>query len=104
MAWKRACLTCFDRMQTDRLKVFANLNDWFEEFELLHRKDGVLVKERDDLMAATCYGITMLRAARTPPAPKDSYTRHWNPRRIRKKARGWQHDGHSGYRRQAICN
>lgn len=58
-----------DRMQTSRLKVFTHLNDWFEEFELLHRKDGIVVKERDDLMAATRYGIMMLQHARTPPAP-----------------------------------
>ena len=62
-------------MQTSRLKVFAHLNDWFEEFELLHRKDGIVLKERDDLMAATRYGIMMLRHARTPPTPRDAYSR-----------------------------
>ena len=35
------------------VEVFAELNDWFEEFRLYHRKDGRVVKERDDLMAAT---------------------------------------------------
>lgn len=55
-----------DRMQTGRLKVFAHLNDWFEEFRLYHRKDGIVVKEYDDLMSATRYGIMALRYARTP--------------------------------------
>lgn len=50
-----------DRMQSGRFKVFDNLNDWFEEFRLYHRKDGVVVKLRDDLMSATRYAVMMLR-------------------------------------------
>lgn len=38
-----------DRMQTGRLKVARHLTEWFEEFRLYHRKDGKVVKERDDL-------------------------------------------------------
>src|SRR5262245_8938358 len=34
-----------ERMQTGRLKVFAYLAEWFEEFRLYHRKDGKVVKE-----------------------------------------------------------
>lgn len=64
-----------DRMQTNRLKVFDHLNDWFEEFELYHRKDGVVVKERDDLMSATRYALMMVRYARSQPAPFDAYAR-----------------------------
>jgi phage terminase large subunit-like protein len=52
-------------MQMGKLKVFKHLNDWFEEFRLYHRKDGKVVKEGDDLMAATRYGIMMLRFAST---------------------------------------
>jgi hypothetical protein len=36
------------RMETGRFKVFQDLNDWFEEFRLYDRKDGGVVKERDD--------------------------------------------------------
>ena len=57
-----------DRMQTGRLKVFSNLNDWFEEFRLYHRLDGKVVKLRDDLMSATRYAIMMLRYAETEPS------------------------------------
>jgi hypothetical protein len=57
-----------DRMQTGRFKVFKHLNDWWEEYRLYHRKDGKVVKENDDLMAATRYGIMMLRYARTETA------------------------------------
>jgi hypothetical protein len=44
-----------DRMQSGRFKVFSTLLSWFEEFRLYHRKDGQVVKLRDDLMAATRY-------------------------------------------------
>jgi phage terminase large subunit-like protein len=53
------------RMQTGKFKVFKHLNDWWEEFRLYHRKDGKVVKEGDDLMAATRYAIMMLRFAST---------------------------------------
>ncbi|MBZ9879974.1 MULTISPECIES: terminase large subunit domain-containing protein [unclassified Mesorhizobium] len=44
-----------DRMQSGRFKVFSTLHAWFEEFRLFHRKNGQVVKLRDDLMAATRY-------------------------------------------------
>jgi hypothetical protein len=50
-----------DRMQTGRLKVFSTLNDWWEEFRMYHRKDGLIVKMRDDLMSATRYAMMMRR-------------------------------------------
>ena len=55
-------------MQTGRFKVFAHLDDWFEEFRLYHRKDGKVVKLRDDLMSATRYALMMpaLRQAGRP--------------------------------------
>lgn len=65
-----------DRMQTGRLKVFAHLADWFDEFRLYHRKDGRVVKEYDDLMAATRYALMMLRHARVAAA-------HRRPRQAR---------------------
>lgn len=58
-----------ERMQTGRLKVFRHLGDWFEEFRLYHRKDGLIVKLADDLMSATRYGVMMKRHAITKPAP-----------------------------------
>jgi hypothetical protein len=53
------------RMEPGRFKVFKDLNDWFEEFRLYHRKDGRAVKERDDLMSATRHAVMMLRDAKT---------------------------------------
>jgi hypothetical protein len=52
-----------ERMQTGRWKVAKHLNEWFEEFRLYHRKDGLIVKERDDLMSASRYAMMMLRYA-----------------------------------------
>lgn len=54
-----------ERMQTRRLRVFGHLTEWFEEFRQYHRKDGLIVKEDDDLMSATRYGLMMLRKAQT---------------------------------------
>lgn len=63
-----------DRMQTGRWKVFAHLNDWFEEFRLYHRKDGLIVKVGDDLLSASRYAMMMRRYAvvQNKPAPKPS--------------------------------
>lgn len=70
-----------DRMQTGRFKVFSHLGGWFEEFDIYHRKDGKVVKQKDDLMSATRHALMMLRFARTQPAPPDPYARGWKRRR-----------------------
>lgn len=57
-----------DRMNTGRFKVFSTLAPWFEEFRLYHRKDGQVVKLRDDVLSATRYGVMMLREAVVDPA------------------------------------
>lgn len=66
-----------ERMLQGRLKVFSNLTEWFEEFRMYHRKDGLIVKERDDLMSATRYALMMLRIARGKSAAPvvDRYAR-----------------------------
>ena len=65
-----------ERMQTGRLKVFAHLLDWFEEFNLYHRKDGLIVKENDDLLCATRYAMMMKRLAqvKTGKRPAQTFT------------------------------
>lgn len=59
-----------DRMESGRLKVFSHLGEWFEEYRLYHRKDGRIVKEQDDLLSATRYGLMMLRYASLPRGKK----------------------------------
>lgn len=64
------------RMQTGRFKVDQTLSAWWEEFRTYHRKDGKVVKERDDLMSATRYAVMMLRYAipsEQAPKRKDRY-------------------------------
>lgn len=51
-------------MEQGRFKVAAHLADWFEEFRLYHRKDGKIVKLRDDLISATRYAFVMRRFAK----------------------------------------
>jgi hypothetical protein len=54
-------------MHAGQFKVFSHLHEWFEEFRLYHRKDGKLVKLRDDLMSATRYARMMRRFAIVKP-------------------------------------
>jgi len=63
-----------DRMKTGRFKVFRELNDFWEEFSIYHRKDGKVVAERDDLLCAVRYALMMLRFARTEAA-RNSFNR-----------------------------
>lgn len=71
-----------DRMKTGRFKVFSSLGEWFEEFRLYHRKEGVVVKERDDLMSATRIGVMMRRIglqSAGPALPSDMALGAYNP-------------------------
>ncbi len=69
-----------DRMRTNRFKVFANMEIFFEEFRLYHRKDGKIVKERDDFVDAVRYAIMSKRHAITEPVTdyyEDQQVDHW---------------------------
>ncbi len=59
-----------ERMQTGRFKVFRHLEDWFAEKRLYHRQDGVIVKERDDILSATRVAMMMKRFAAVAPSKK----------------------------------
>ena len=56
-----------ERMQTGRLKVFADCRLWFEEFRMYHRVKGLIHKVSDDLMSATRIAVMMRRKATTKP-------------------------------------
>lgn len=58
------------RMQTGRWKVFSTCEHWLEEFRLYHRKDGKIVKERDDAISGSRYALMMKRHAITKPKPR----------------------------------
>ncbi len=57
-----------DRMQTGRWKVFETCGGWFGEFRLFHRKDGLIVKLKDDRISASRYAMMMLRFAVVQPS------------------------------------
>lgn len=57
-------LEIYNRMTTNRFKVASHLSQWFEEFRMYHRKDGQIVKERDDLMSATRIAVMAERYAK----------------------------------------
>lgn len=67
-----------DRMQTGRWKVFSTCAYWIEEFRIYHRKDGLIVKERDDTISASRYAMMMRRYARCRPAPTRSFKPKFN--------------------------
>ena len=61
------------RMLDGRFKVAAHLTDWFEEFNIYHRKDGKIVKEKDDLISSTRYAMMMLRYAEVESQSSKAY-------------------------------
>lgn len=71
-----------ERMQTDRWKVFSTCGGWISEFRLYHRKDGVIVKLKDDAISASRYAYMMRRLAKTKPKPSQ-------PKIAPAKAGGW---------------
>jgi phage terminase large subunit-like protein len=56
-----------DRMQSGRFKVFSTCVEWLEERRLYHRKDGKVVKVRDDTISASRYALMMLRHSIVEP-------------------------------------
>jgi phage terminase large subunit-like protein len=53
-----------ERMRSNRFKVFSTCDQWFEEFRMYHRKDGLIVKMNDDIMSATRIAVMDRRHAK----------------------------------------
>jgi hypothetical protein len=71
----------FDRMKTGRLRVFSTLLQWLAEKRGYHRKNGLIIKERDDLMSATRVAVMMRRfaeAKRERSAQASARPSRWN--------------------------
>lgn len=64
-----------DRMQTGRWRVFDHLEDWFAEFRLYHRKDGLIVKLNDDRLSSSRYAMMMKRFAIKKPVKHEAKKR-----------------------------
>lgn len=56
-----------ERFLTGRLKIAGHLSDVFDEYRFYHRKDGKIVRKKDDVLSAIRYGMMMLRHARAVP-------------------------------------
>lgn len=56
-----------ERMQTGRWRVFSTCGGWMAEFRLYHRKDGLIVKLKDDLISSSRYAMMMRREAIVKP-------------------------------------
>jgi hypothetical protein len=55
-------LELYERMTTDRFKIFRGCNHALRELRMYHRKDGKLVKQDDDVLDAVRYGTQMIRS------------------------------------------
>jgi phage terminase large subunit-like protein len=53
-------MAMYERMRTDRFKVFSTCREWWDEFRKYHRKDGKLVKVDDDCISAVRYAAQMV--------------------------------------------
>lgn len=71
-----------ERMQTNRWKVFSTCGGWLGEYRLYHRKDGLIVKLKDDLISSSRYAMMMRRMAKTKPKPAAS-------KQVRPLTGGW---------------
>lgn len=73
-----------ERLSSGRLRVFSTCTQWLNEYRTYHRKDGLVVKENDDLLDATRMAIMELRSARKPAPRRTSRPvkaqTHFDPR------------------------
>ncbi len=63
------------RMQTGRWKVFETCGGWLGEYRLYHRKNGLIVKLKDDRISSSRYAMMMRRFAITKPVTEDDHER-----------------------------
>lgn len=64
LSTEAAVLELQTRMTTGRFKVAKHLTDFWEEYRFYHRKDGLIVKKKDDLISAVYKGLMMKRFAK----------------------------------------
>ena len=63
----------FDMFSSGRLKIFSDLRELLEELSMYHRKEGRVVKEREDTICVLRYILMMRRFCEAPQ--KSSYGR-----------------------------
>ena len=75
-------MAMLNAMEEGRFKVFSNCVEFFEEKATYHRKDGQIIKLRDDVMSAARYGYQQRRFASTPPVNQRARTVHRGLRNV----------------------
>ena len=68
------------RMEEGRWKVFSTCEHWLKERRGYHRKEGKVVKEKDDVISASRYALMMIRYAATKP--RDNGTRRFRNKTV----------------------
>ena len=68
-----------ERMILGTFKAFSHLDKFFEQFRMYHRKDGQIVAIKDDILAATMYGVMEIRHARVYMPPKRRVSAYTQP-------------------------
>lgn len=68
-----------ERMMTGRWKVFRNCVQWLEERRTYHRKDGKVVKLRDDIISSSRVAYMMLRHSIVKPIEKQIFIEGFRP-------------------------
>jgi phage terminase large subunit-like protein len=64
-------------MQEGRFRVFRTCREWFDEYRMYHREDGLIHALDDDLMSATRYAFQSLRFAEVPTGSRATgYSRY----------------------------
>lgn len=61
LSTEAAIIEMQERITTGRFKVASHLADFFSEYDMYHRKDGLIVKVNDDILSACQKGIMMKR-------------------------------------------
>ena len=64
MSTEAAVIEMQERITTGRFKAAAHLGEFWEEFDLYHRKDGQIVKVNDDILSSIQKAIMMKRFSR----------------------------------------
>lgn len=67
LSTEAAVLEISQRISTGKIKAAAHLSSLWEEYGTYHRKDGLIVKEYDDIMSALQKAVMMKRFARLVP-------------------------------------
>ncbi len=60
---EKSVMEIYERIESDRFKIFNTETKLLEEIRNLHRKDGKVVDRLDDCFKSVCYAMMMLRYA-----------------------------------------